>query len=418
MTTLPPDTGTTYIHGLPGSVGGTATSYSQWDFFDSKEGIVSDITDEPDGWDGYNPVSHTKEVWRFPLVQTEQVGRETGPGGTCEARSTYLSAANTSLATFGHTSTPISWDSDENAAARAVAKLELNVQSAGFNLPVFLGELRDFKTLFNLVGRRPKLRGERKGPGLRKRLRNRLNRLRRESIADAIAGLASSDLFYNFAVKPLIADIGEMMKFGKHLATQRDRLSRLEPLTARGTVKDEGIAAPFSVDTTTHSHVLKRSWYRSITATKVYRLDTSGIPQVPAAMLAGDALGFDEPLKVGWELTPFSFLVDYFIQVGDWLDQFKGELVTLPHTVLQQGYSVKLIFLGEVETRFDTGIDRSNFGNQNSSGPITGILEKSWYNRNPADLDQLGPYLPTVRLPDLRQVRLIGDIVYLSLVDS
>lgn len=31
------------------------------------------------------------------------------------------------------------------------------------------------------------------------------------------------------------------------------------------------------------------------------------------------ALGLTDPLSIGWELTPFSFVVDWFMPVGDWL---------------------------------------------------------------------------------------------------
>jgi hypothetical protein len=39
----------------------------------------------------------------------------------------------------------------------------------------------------------------------------------------------------------------------------------------------------------------------------------------PAASFAKD-YGFDNPLTALWNIVPFSFLVDYFLPVGDWLD--------------------------------------------------------------------------------------------------
>lgn len=39
----------------------------------------------------------------------------------------------------------------------------------------------------------------------------------------------------------------------------------------------------------------------------------------PAAAFAND-YGFDNPLTALWQIVPFSFLVDYFLPVGDWLD--------------------------------------------------------------------------------------------------
>lgn len=39
----------------------------------------------------------------------------------------------------------------------------------------------------------------------------------------------------------------------------------------------------------------------------------------PSASFAND-YGFDNPLTALWQIVPFSFLVDYFLPVGDWLD--------------------------------------------------------------------------------------------------
>jgi hypothetical protein len=43
----------------------------------------------------------------------------------------------------------------------------------------------------------------------------------------------------------------------------------------------------------------------------VIRKNTDSVPE---------ALGFSSPLVVGWELVPFSFVVDWFCSIGQWLE--------------------------------------------------------------------------------------------------
>lgn len=50
-------------------------------------------------------------------------------------------------------------------------------------------------------------------------------------------------------------------------------------------------------------------------------------------------LGLTNPFVLGWELIPFSFLVDWFTTVGEYLEQFDG---TLGLTLNNVGYSTKL----------------------------------------------------------------------------
>jgi hypothetical protein len=50
-------------------------------------------------------------------------------------------------------------------------------------------------------------------------------------------------------------------------------------------------------------------------------------------------MGLANPFAILWELVPFSFVVDYFYNVGDWLEQFNQDYGV---TVYNASYTHKL----------------------------------------------------------------------------
>lgn len=65
-----------------------------------------------------------------------------------------------------------------------------------------------------------------------------------------------------------------------------------------------------------------RNWFHDISASTVVKLGGSVTHVNRNAMLAGQ-LGFTQPLSTAWEMTPFSWFVDYFVNVGDMLSNLE-----------------------------------------------------------------------------------------------
>lgn len=63
-------------------------------------------------------------------------------------------------------------------------------------------------------------------------------------------------------------------------------------------------------------------------------------------------LGLTNPLTIGWELVPFSFVLDWFTTVGEYLAQFDG---TLGLTLKDVGYSTRLKTQCEAVRAFYSG---------------------------------------------------------------
>lgn len=78
-----------------------------------------------------------------------------------------------------------------------------------------------------------------------------------------------------------------------------------------------------------------------VQGTKVVKLGCEVLPSQPNVNLAS-RLGFGQPLSVAWELTPFSWFVDYFVNVGEFIKNFEPRFPGL--TIVNPYWSSKSDF--------------------------------------------------------------------------
>jgi hypothetical protein len=294
--------------------------------------------------------------------------------------------------------------------------MQFGVQNSGFNAPVFLGELRDLKTLYDNLGdwfipNRPlsviteHFRGLRDGKNLK--------------TYEVLRRIAQGNLFVNFAVKPFINDLQRMMEVHAHVLKQMDRLRSPKPTTVKNSYVE--IA---NVDTTSnlasppnnyHGYTTMSVAKRTTTAWARVQYNWGSSFKQPTLGVWADALGFNRPIEVLWELTPWSFLVDYFLDVGSFLSQFNGNFVEVPYTVLQDGWSVKTERACTCTLYVDNGQYALLWRNLKQS-TIEGKLSTTTYVRTPGPLDYSSFGIPQLQTPNLRQVGNIGSIVTLFLL--
>jgi hypothetical protein len=290
--------------------------------------------------------------------------------------------------------------------------MQFGVQDVGTDLPTFLGELRDFAHIFEAVKEgifRLRVKGA-SADHFRKLIRRQARK--GVTLSDLFKTLASADLLFQFAIKPLVADIKNMMKAGQHLASQLERLNNQKPQFVRGSVVDEGSSAFFS-SSSYHPYYRNTECRRLITAWAKVLYSIPAMPSTP--LVWADMYGFDNLHRAAWELTRWSFLVDYIVQVGDFLKQFEGNFVEMPYTILQQGYSEKFESVQEVSTHYDGGAPYSTeYWNVESTRRIVkGTVKYSSYRRTPGPLPFGAIAYPVVKLPNLRQVINFTELMYL-----
>jgi hypothetical protein len=409
-------TGVKNIHGLPFRDGSTSYDLSA-DFHQGKVGVVESIEDEPSGHGQYNEVTHSKVEWMNPLVPVSSRHESVYKSRDLVVDTSGLSASRNSLLSWAATNAYFG-DSEANAVQRAVNSMQFDIQDAPFNLPVFLGELRDFKdvaTRFSsgLIG----LKNRRRDKKLYEDLFKSKSDLHRTPILEVAKAIASADLTYQFAIKPFINDLRAMLMTGKHLSSQLDRLRRTKPVVVRGSVNDSGALSPaYYKQTYPYRHYERAECIadRSITAWALCQYDWSVFPEPNEVLLLLDSLGFDQPLDTAWQLLPWSFLIDYFVGLSEFFNQFDGSYYDLPYTIIEDGYSVKTVYDATVTTYFDTGIYASEWDNTDVGSYAAGKVVTTTYKRRKGPLSYGSIALPTLGMPNLRQLGNIADLVILS----
>lgn len=122
--------------------------------------------------------------------------------------------------------------------------------------------------------------------------------------------VASRWLEFNFAVKPLVSDIATLASL------YDDPASVLKLFSCRARARTEGIFSDTSVDFT-----LTDSGYKGVTKHVCAVQDRMSVTYSVSdpELIARKALGLDSPPAAAWEGLPFSWLLDYAVNVGEFL---------------------------------------------------------------------------------------------------
>lgn len=204
-------------------------------------------------------------------------------------------------------------------AARAVQTMTPTME-AGFEIANFIYELKDFKTLFKWWDR-----GKR-----------------------VVRNLGSGTLNYNFGVVPFLSDVERLYK---GLATYEQRLRRLQ--NGVGKLQKRHYTEKYELETTDWTKVvdsLQTTWRQKCkplanaeyTATMAYTYSLPDLSKEEThvrAML--DTIGAQVDLYTVWNMIPYSFVVDWFFDIGGFLRQYRNKWITPKLKIANFGYSVK-----------------------------------------------------------------------------
>lgn len=117
--------------------------------------------------------------------------------------------------------------------------------------------------------------------------------------------------------------------------------------TARGFARDSGTkvtSGQFTLDAA-FAHVVQTQ----VEEQYEYNARAYVLYTVNPAFLQANKLGALSPLTTAWELVPFSFVVDWFVGVGDWLDAITpriGVIYLAQGMVIESTYNKKVSIIG------------------------------------------------------------------------
>jgi hypothetical protein len=175
---------------------------------------------------------------------------------------------------------------------------------------VFLFELKDLPGMIKYAGSALK--------GLKKPIP--------PSTRDAIQRAGGANLQWQFGWAPLISDLTKLLDFQSHVAKRRNELDRLYNkggLRRRVQVGEVSVSAKtsstiFHTGPTVTGHTVTTTECKRW-ATVRWRPRSSIIPSVSKIEQQAfrSALGLDLTISTVWELLPWSWLIDWFTNIGD-----------------------------------------------------------------------------------------------------
>lgn len=291
-------------------------------------------------------------------------------------------------------------------AARARAWHNMQPRFEGkISLINFLYELKDFRDIAKYV-----LKNGQAIKDLRKLL-DALAGYRHKNLhpTDPTRGIATAILVNNFAIQPLIKDITTMFNQMNIIVREAQQQFQESGSDFQKSHYSEEI---HRVDSRSAQTANNNYWYSSgflrttkFTATLRYKYDYSMRDTIDAWMKYWGLCGSFEAF---WNMIPFSFLVDYFVRIGNSIHAMEHDpRVTL--TEYHYGESLKTLFWNGITTRRDPRlkvlvVDGKVFLQADGNIPETLLsgIEGSMYSRVPRT-PYYGPATPRLKLPSTTQ---------------
>jgi len=390
---------------------------SEFAGMNGKVGTWSDLQEGPSGGrDSYNEVTHHKRVWSAPLIDVSCTHKSKFYSLDLKIDSTGAASCGPDRLEYIIGNGSFS-ESADVALLRATSKMEFNVQDAGFNLPIFLGELRDFRHALSAFQKTLSPKTDWSDVG--RWVDSRIVRAVDKPVTFYAKLIAGANLFNNFAVQPFLADIEAIMGMHQHILRQIDRLRSVKPVRVRAA--HVSYLSPYELDATNPAAYTRHTWKGNVTGVRTVRTwarvqynwgALAGPPS--ASSLLVDAMGVDKPLSIAWELTPWSFLWDYFMDIGSFIGQFEDDTFKVPFTILADGYSVKTEKRADVTCFIDKGNYNAPWQNHKSS-TVNGSLMDIVYIRRKGPLSYGTLVWPELRLPNIKQVGNILSLIIANL---
>ena len=247
------------------------------------------------------------------------------------------------LGTYGLTKLQANWMS---YAASGFAAVQPDLTA--LSLPNFLIEIKQMKDLLRDI--RPLY--EFSTGKLRAQLPVDVKRFRELSKGDKVRStsrlIAGKRLSYKYGWKPTVGDVSAML--GSVLQLQ-ERLDAFKAgigktLSFTKTIENTSIvkSGTFNLGGDIHYKV---NWWGSLDGKVQYHakyqpqalLALGPIDEVVRGFL--DSFGVELNPRIIWDAIPFSFVLDNFVQLGNWLEQFKVDALNLPIQIVDSAVSYK-----------------------------------------------------------------------------
>lgn len=160
-------------------------------------------------------------------------------------------------------------------------------------------------------------------------------------------GLAGGYLAVLFGILPIISDVKGIYRglsqLEEHISWLRKNQGKPVKVSYRATIPYSGVANTIITGTNAgfQTKVINQKAFYHAFAIITY--DVSSLTDLELRLRAlTRRFGFDDPLGTAWEMIPFSFVIDWVVNVGEFLNSLTPK-ITLPCIFKDLGYSVKIV---------------------------------------------------------------------------
>lgn len=312
--------------------------YYDYDVITTDESIVY-----ANRWQRFNPCIHKKwkAEWHTPLAvgcfalpddHTDHTNVVKAGLVAFDSPSAVLNLISSAV---GHSG--FNWG---NFAQRAIEKMTPTLES-GFSLGNFLFELKEIKSLVKWWN----------------------------SGRSYMDNLANNTLNYSFGLRPFLMDLRNL---AKGLYKFREKLAELKAGAGKLQVRHyseetsyldgDTFLASGAMEYRGNWFVPKCKWTATMVYTyqfpeidkglnDLYRLYVNENTSTEEFLALLDSIGANLNPQIIWDAIPYSFVVDWFFNVGDWLRQWRRKWIEVALTIKDFGVSVKFPYHGYTEFR-------------------------------------------------------------------
>lgn len=203
--------------------------------------------------------------------------------------------------------------------------------------------------------------------------------LHRERVSGMFLGI-------NFGVLPLIGDLSAMFEIFKNfeskIAVWNSYVTNLTTLNYHTTILNETVTDSGYTDADVGHGYVRYSWQLDVVVvirSSVY-LCPQLIPESSYRSILMALTGLDDPFSIIWEAVPYSFIVDWFTNIGDMIEQAEFDPSVIQFRIDSGGFSRSV--KGKIKCQavyYDPDGNPTPLGSNDE--------DVDWYTRIPINLD-------------------------------
>lgn len=203
-------------------------------------------------------------------------------------------------------------------------------------------------------------------------------------LAKAVKGIPAAWLTTQFGIKPLLGDVHDSSEALSYYLFEEKKTPRLVVRAGHEETDEQSVTVTGS----------SAAWKGRLTAARQSRCHLSCIYEVPVSSARTlQQLGLGNPFSVAWELTPWSWAVDYATTMGDWINSLFANEGT---RFVSGTRSLMMKIGGEEESAFWTIQKQNGFEVSPNPSSIGFLFAVGRFHREVLDGPPM-PYFPTFR---------------------